>query len=1502
MSNIEPLSLTPATAATQFFHPNDDDEFGRGVIPLGDVNGDGYADFGAQFRKDLSPRDEHGIFVFYGGRNIDTADVQIGDFTAEDGYVIEGGNISEFSLSAISGIGDFDGDGFDDIAFGNHRANANGTRSGEVFLIYGTSELRSGPIDLENFGVDEGTRISGLAAEVQLGSNLDNLGDVNGDGLDDIGIFASEFDLNANSDGAYYVLFGQQESQPATIDLSTLDGSNGFVFRTGPDHRFEGGTGVGDVNGDGFDDVLVGLRDFSLDDLYLIFGTDSGFPAEISRDALPDDVGLVLQGDNSFERFGMPVASPGDFNGDGIGDFAISSSSEDFMGFTANGAAGLFFGQSDIPHDFLSLEGLEGGRGTVFFLEDDFRFAPHQLSFVGDVNGDGFDDLLLSTFGVDFDVPGTVYLVFGRSDPGLGAAFNLETLDGFSGYRFEGFTLTEDFALGAGGLGDVNNDGYDDLGLGVMQRSGGAPTASSLLLVHGGPSNLASLDLADGLRDGRIDIKQNYDIDFIGGPEALAGLGNGTFDGSIQDDVAGLGDLDVEGDPITDGADFLRLRAGNDSVQAAGGDDTLLGETGDDTLQGEAGADLVEGGEGADQLNGGAGDDTLTGGEGPDRFLVGLGEDSTLISDFELGLDILDLTLMARGEATVALAGAQPGSAILTFSDGSTLTVEGEGVTPEAVAAEAGLLLAANAEADGAPLILGTAEEDSELSVDLSSIADADGFDPAGVSYQWLRDGVVLENETESTYTLDQVDVGSAISVEVRFTDNGGTEEVLVSEATAPVENLNDAPQLNGEAYNDQVFEGQFFAFGRGSTRFVDEDPEDTLTLSATLSNGDPLPEWLSFNPADGFFSGTAPMGQEDLEIRLRATDEAGAFADDVFQLLILEGNAPPLGQPLILGDAEEDTTLAADVSAVSDADGIVAGTETYAWLRDGVAIEGATESTFTTRQPDVGAEITLVFGYTDGKGNLESVSSAPSDPIENKNDLPGGAVSGFQFAEVGVPVEYDFSGISDEDGIDESTISYSWRRQDTSFTDQGAIEGATSNIYTPTEADRGFFLVPVFHYTDLFGTEESLDIRGPFVDQPASGVLAISGQVEQGATISADLSGIVEPDGINEGTIDYQWLRDGGEIEGAEAATYVVAAADVGTEVGLRVEYRDLGRKSESFTSEAIRALGPPLLVEGTPGPDSLPGGAGRDTILGLGADDRLIGGAADDLLDGGAGSDTGVFAGPQTSYSLTLSPTQALLTDRRAPEAGGQGTDTLLSIEFLDFDTEIDLFGGNPMNLSIFDGPTTLTAPQFSEIIELYIAYFNRAPDALGLFYWATEFANGFSIPDMAANFFGQPETQATYASVLDASGSLDITDVAKVGAFVTAVYNNVLGRGPDGPGFDYWVEQLQNVPAITPDVFILAIIGGAKFPSNPTEQTAIDQAYLATKSDLGASFAVIKGMSDIADATATMALFDGTDVGRDATLAAIEGHHADALDPITGDFLMPLVGVIDDPFAAG
>jgi hypothetical protein len=81
---------------------------------------------------------------------------------------------------------------------------------------------------------------------------------------------------------------------------------------------------------------------------------------------------------------------------------------------------------------------------------------------------------------------------------------------------------------------------------------------------------------------------------------------------------------------------------------------------------------------------------------------------------------------------------------------------------------------------------------------------------------------------------------------------------------------------------------------------------------------------------------------------------------------------------------------------------------------------------------------------------------------------------------------------------------------------------------------------------------------------------------------------------------------------------------------------------------------------------------------------------------------------------------------------------------------------------------------------------------------------------------------------------------------------------------------------------------------------DQQLADQAYLENKIDFGAYFAVHKGMSDVSNAVSAMALFDGTDTSITAAVSAIDGNYANALDPVDGEFLMPIIGVLDDPFA--
>ena len=219
----------------------------------------------------------------------------------------------------------------------------------------------------------------------------------------------------------------------------------------------------------------------------------------------------------------------------------------------------------------------------------------------------------------------------------------------------------------------------------------------------------------------------------------------------------------------------------------------------------------------------------------------------------------------------------------------------------------------------------------------------------------------------------------------------------------------------------------------------------------------------------------------------------------------------------------------------------------------------------------------------------------------------------------------------------------------------------------------------------------------------------------------------------------------------------------------------------------------------------------------------------------------------------------------------------DTLNSIEVLSF---VD----QDVSLSIFGGAASLSQTDFESFIELYIAYFNRSPDAVGLNFWGTAFANGTTLEQMATFFVDQDETRTTYPE-----GTTN-TD------FVTAVYGNVLGRIPDQAGFNFWIDMLNRSEetGVTRDQFILEVLRGVQDGSS-------DRSFLDSKVDIGAYFAVHRGMSDVDNASAAMALFDGSQASINQAMAAIDGFYQDALDPRNGEFLMQLVGVLDDPLAS-
>ena len=263
----------------------------------------------------------------------------------------------------------------------------------------------------------------------------------------------------------------------AVVELSGLDGTNGFQIDS--DTSFEGDNVVasaGDLNGDGIDDFVIGAQFLSPNALfsgaaYVVFGTASGFPANFQLSSLNGANGFKLEGAQFHDYAGSWVASAGDLNHDGVDDLLVGARGVHPTGEAA-GAVYVVYGKNTaVAGNFAAVMQLGGLDGTEGFRINGILQgqAGWSVSSAGDVNGDGFDDIVIGAakqhiYGAYGPSPynGAAYVVFGKSG-GLGASFDLASLDGTNGFMMSGEGFEDRLGYRVASVGDFNNDGFDDL-------------------------------------------------------------------------------------------------------------------------------------------------------------------------------------------------------------------------------------------------------------------------------------------------------------------------------------------------------------------------------------------------------------------------------------------------------------------------------------------------------------------------------------------------------------------------------------------------------------------------------------------------------------------------------------------------------------------------------------------------------------------------------------------------------------------------------------------------------------------------------------------------------------------------------------------------------------------------------------------------------------------------------------------------------------------------------
>jgi hypothetical protein len=386
----------------------------------GDINGDGFADvIMTDVYANAGGLTSSGeTYVIFGKAGPFQAVIDADDLDGSDGFRLQGERQYDTSGRSVSIAGDINGDGFADLVVGATGGNDGAeTNVGRTFVLFGGAAAFAQDINLGSLDGADGFSITGVDKDDSSGFSVSGAGDINGDGLKDLIIGA--FNANPGGDlqaGEAYVLFGAK-SFAADIALDTLDGSNGFRL-DGVDTFDRAGFSVsdaGDFNGDGFADLIIGAPsadtpDASLSGVsYLLFGKAGGFAAAIDLATLDGVDGVEILGDTAIAGSGFGVSSAGDFNADGLDDLIIGAPG----GANNAGEAIILFGSKAALGATLSiatLDGADGVRLQGIAVED---YVGSRVSGGGDVNGDGFDDVIISGPEAGNDEAGEGYVVFG---------------------------------------------------------------------------------------------------------------------------------------------------------------------------------------------------------------------------------------------------------------------------------------------------------------------------------------------------------------------------------------------------------------------------------------------------------------------------------------------------------------------------------------------------------------------------------------------------------------------------------------------------------------------------------------------------------------------------------------------------------------------------------------------------------------------------------------------------------------------------------------------------------------------------------------------------------------------------------------------------------------------------------------------------------------------------------------------------------------------------------
>ena len=338
-------------------------ELGHSVAIAGDLNADGYADILVGAPK-YGPDKEGAVFVFYGSA---------GGLAPNPNKTLAGTQKAGRFGDSVAAAGDVNHDGYADVIIGAPGHDGVEPDVGAIFVYHGSSTgLADSPA----------LTITGQQKWGEFGNAVAGAGDVNGDGFDDVIVGEHYFTNGQENEGAAHMFLGSSSGVVASPAWSYQSDQSGALLGAAV-------AGAGDINHDGRDDILVGAPSFDNDQsregrAFAFYGRASGLPAA------PD---WTAEGDVDEAWFGYAVGTAGDVNGDGYADVLVGAPNM-LNSLAGNGAAFAFLG---------SASGLATTPVWTGMVNQDNALYGCQVGPAGDINQDGFDDVLIGAYKYEAD-------------------------------------------------------------------------------------------------------------------------------------------------------------------------------------------------------------------------------------------------------------------------------------------------------------------------------------------------------------------------------------------------------------------------------------------------------------------------------------------------------------------------------------------------------------------------------------------------------------------------------------------------------------------------------------------------------------------------------------------------------------------------------------------------------------------------------------------------------------------------------------------------------------------------------------------------------------------------------------------------------------------------------------------------------------------------------------------------------------------------------------------